>query len=480
MVSRFQIEDMVAQDASGVVFRALDSETGLLVAVRRFFPFGVNGGGLSADEQADYNVAVGRLRDIKHPAMRAIICGGCDPVDGMPFIATEWIEGSAIQTYLEQGPLSPAETIHMVSQVLEVCEEISQVFGQEAVWVETDVHTIIVGAEGSGRGVTFWMSPLKWLGKNDGQRGLDAIVSLTEDAMGWRGMSVLDHEGDGLGGWLKWLRATARRATLPEAREMLLGIASTAPRTPVKRAVKHAVRPTTQTTTIKPVKRKSSLPFLAGGIAALVAISLGGWAMIRWNNPRLPVMPSVEPLEVADKTPVSKERPTKARSQEKKDTASAPSLVEESQPRKQKRTTEQINRDAAEMLVSAQKADAESAIKTAARNAEIASREGVFTVEDSELLLTMGGKEVTIQGTLTGFKYSNSKATQYLVFSNDPAPGEIRGSVWLQTAPAEIKEDQLSSLKGKKISLRGKIKVENFGKTPMISIQSRDVIQEIK
>jgi hypothetical protein len=289
-------------------------------------------------------------------------------------------------------------------------------------------------------------------------------------------MSAIDHEGSGLGGWLKWLRTTTKKATLSEARETLLEITNTALSTPVKRAVKQA----TQTTAIKPLKRKSSLPFLAGGIAALAAISLGGWALIRWNNSRLLVMPSIELLEVVDKKPVSKTRSATARTQEEEGTVSAPSLVQESQPRTQKRTTEQINRDAAEMLVTAQKANAELAIKTAARDAEIASRNGVFKVEDSELLLAMSGKEVTIQGTLKGFKYSNTKATQYLVFSDDPAPGEIRGSVLLRTAPAELREDQLSSLKGKKISLRGKIRIEEFGKTPAISIQSRDVIQEIK
>jgi hypothetical protein len=467
---------MVAQDASGVVFRALDSETGLWVAVRRFFPFGVNGGGLSADEQADYNVAVERLKDIKHPAMRAIICGGCDPVDGMPFVATEWIEGSAVQSYLEQGTLSAAETIHMISQALEVCDKISQVFGQEAVWVETDVHTIIVGAEGSGRGVTFWMSPLKWLGKNDGQHGLDAIVSLTEDAMKWRGKVVLDHEGGGLGGWLKWLRSTARKTTISQAREMLLGISSTTAPTPVKRAV----RPAKQAAAIKPPKRKSSVPFLLCGITALAAISLGGWALIRWNNSRLWVMPSTETLEEAESKPVTNKKTAKVLSQEEETVANEPVLPHESPPRLKKRTAEQISQDAAEMLVSARKADEETALKTAARHAEIASRNGVFTVEDSELLLTMGGVEVTLEGTLKDFKYSTSKATQYLVFSDGPATGEIRGSVLLRTAPAELKEDQLSSLKGKKISLRGKIRIDNFGKNPVIPIQSRDAIQEIK
>ena len=167
----------MTQDASGVVFRALDTETGLPVAVRRFFPFGVNGGGLSVEEQADYNVAVGQLAGISHPAMRSIIAGGCDPVDGMPFIATEWVEGTPLQTFLERGPLAPAEATHLLSLAIDVCGQISQALGEEAVWVETDVHTIIVGAEENGRGITFWISPLKWLGKSDGQRGLGSLAA---------------------------------------------------------------------------------------------------------------------------------------------------------------------------------------------------------------------------------------------------------------------------------------------------------------
>jgi hypothetical protein len=476
MVSRFQIEDMVAQDISGVVFRAMDLETGLPVAVRRFFPFGVNGGGLSQDEQIDYDTAVGRLMDIRHPAMRAIIYGGCDPVDGMPFIATEWIEGSAIQIYLGRAPLSAAETIHLVSQALEVCERISEVFGREAVWVETDVHTIIVGAEGSGRGVTFWMSPLKWLGKTDGQRGLDAIVTLTEDVMGWTGKTILDSDGGGLGGWLKWLRSSARKATLVEARERLLGISNLANPAPVKRAVRQAAPPAR----IKPPKRKSNLAFVFGGIAALVLISTGGWALIRWNNARLGVIPAMEPVEIVEAKPTPPKRSSKTPPKEEKPDELASTSTRDPQPRLTRRTPEQISQAAADLLVSAQQADRSKAAASAARDAEIASRNGIFTPEDSELLLAMSGEEVTVRGILRGFKYSNSRATQYLVFSDNPATGEIRGSVLLRTAPAGIKEDQLSSLKGKEISLRGKIRIENFGKTPVISIQSRDVIQEIK
>lgn len=466
MVSRFQIEDMMTQDASGVVFRALDTETNQPVAVRRFFPFGVNGGGLSEDEQADYGIAVARLEDIRHPAMRAIIDGGCDPVDGMPFIATEWIEGVPLQSLIERAPLSAAETVYLITQALEVCEQISQVFGQEAVWVEMDVHTIIVGVEASGRGTTFWISPLKWLGKNDGQRGLEAIVSLTEDVMGWRGKNILDAEGGGLGGWLKWLRGVARKTTLAEARERLAGVGASATAATSSAPVKKLLPPA-RVIASKPQKRRSGVPVFVLGSLALAALAMGGWGLIRWNNARLPGMPedtvvqAVEPESAAVNLP---QPPPPVIRGEPVLTEPAPP---ESAPRPQRRTAEQASQEAAALLASA-----------AAKDAVIAARNGVFRVEDSAMLFAQAGNEVTLEGTLKDFRYSKKETSLYLVFSDNPATGEVRGSVLLKSAPADLKEDSLSGLKGKKITLRGKVRIENFGKSPVISIKSRSAIRE--
>ena len=71
-----------------------------LLPVRR------GGGGLLEEEQAAYNIAVGRLAGLQHPALRAVVCGGCDPVDGIPFIATEWIEGTAAGADRPAAPLA--------------------------------------------------------------------------------------------------------------------------------------------------------------------------------------------------------------------------------------------------------------------------------------------------------------------------------------------------------------------------------------
>jgi hypothetical protein len=135
---RFQIEDLIIQDASGVVFRALDTETGRTVALRRFFPFGAHGGGLLDDEQTAYNIALDRLAGLNHPRCARSICGGCDPVDGIPFIATEWIEGDLLEPVLQRGPLPTEAAVELITQALEVCELLSHVLAEEAVWVETD------------------------------------------------------------------------------------------------------------------------------------------------------------------------------------------------------------------------------------------------------------------------------------------------------------------------------------------------------
>ncbi len=275
MIQRFQIEDLVTQDSSGVVFRALDTETNNAVAVRRFFPFGADGGGLHEDEQTAYHIAVERLASIRHPALRAVICGGCDPVDGMPYLATEWIEGPRLESIIGRGPLDPVAIANLLTQALEVCELLSEVLAEEAVWVETSLQSIVVGAEGTGRGVTFRIAPLKWLGKNDGQRGLESLITLTEEIMGWMGKSVSDQAGHGLGGWLKWLRGNARTTTLHEAREMLAAAIGVEPPVPAKIRAHHHVAASQWVPAKK--KKASRLPIVIGAAVTLVAIAAVGY-----------------------------------------------------------------------------------------------------------------------------------------------------------------------------------------------------------
>ena len=476
MSQRFQIEDLVIQDSSGVVFRAVDSETQQIVAVRRFFPFGANGGGLDAAEQGAYEIAVTRLAGIAHPALRGVICGDCDPVDGMPFIVTEWVEGTRLQSILERGPLAPAEAVKLLTRALDVCGLLSEVLAEEAVWVETELQSIIVGAESTARGFTFSIAPLKWLGKNDGQRGLESIVTLTEEILDWRGKIVSDQAANGLGGWLKWLRRSAKTTTLHEAREKLAAAIGVGPPLPVRNLVRQATRPLVVTK--RPPKKKSRLPLVTISLGVLLAISLCGWALIQRNQSLNTLPPPAAALVVTPSEIYPP--PIIARAPEPNEPipAAPPAVVTETIPGESRQ--DRASRVAAEMTAAAARAGEDSAANAARIATAFKERGGILTIADQELLLAQKGREVTLEGTLQAISHSSSKATMYLLFSKNPATTEARVSVLLKNAPADLAEDPLAPLIGRKIRVKGKVRIENFGKRPEILIKTRAAIQEVR
>lgn len=389
-----------------MVFRALDTQTGRPVAVRRFFPFGAQGGGLLEDEQTAYNIALGRLAGLHHSALRAVISGGCDPVDGMPFIATEWIEGDVLGPILKRGPLPAEATVELLTQALEVCELLSDVLAEEAVWVETDPETIVLGNSESGRGFTFWISPLKWLGGDQQARGLDSIIVLTERVMHWQGMVVNDQAGRGLGAWLNWLRG-AENTNLREIRENLAAAIGAEPPPAAKKLVAQATRP--------PARKSSKAAVSAGLGLALILTGLSGWLITR--NPAISATPEPD----APQTGVS-----------------------------------EINQRAEELRAQAEQADKARQDLLAAQHAALEQQGGVFFIGQSDLLALQKGQTARFGGRLEKIEASNSGATLYLYFSKEPAAHEARGAVVLKNAP-DLDRPALEALIGREIRLTGKV-----------------------
>jgi hypothetical protein len=219
-MSRFEIEDIVSQDKRGIVFRAHDLERGHTVALRRFFPFGQDGGGLMEDEADAFRIAAQRLLGVSHPSLRSVFSGAVDPIDEMPYIVAEWVDGAKLDDVLAGENLDPRLIIQLLRLALEVSLSLSEILQEEAVWVETETNSIFVGSEESGKGYVFWLSPFKWLGAEDGSRKLAAIVELGEHLAGWKGKLIGDKAGHGLGGWLKWMK-TNPDASLAQALESL-------------------------------------------------------------------------------------------------------------------------------------------------------------------------------------------------------------------------------------------------------------------
>jgi len=301
VIQRFTLQDLVAQNESGVFYHAMDTTTAQDVGIRRFCPFGHDGGGLDAEEQTAYAIAIDRLAGVRHPAMRSIICGGCDPIDQMPFIVTEWIEGFSLRSYTIHESLKPPDAILILTHALEVCEVLSEIFAEEAVWIETDLDSIIIGKEGSGRGATFWISPLKWLGgPQRHEPGLAGLIQLTEEIMHWSGVDVLDHAGGGLGAWLKWLRKASATATLGQAREMLSAAVGVEPPQSVKKLVRKATLPQKKLTKLPQKKPAFEWGWVVAVLVLLLCAAGAAWWLhsqgrLKLGWPLAPVETEVAP-----------------------------------------------------------------------------------------------------------------------------------------------------------------------------------------
>ena len=321
--SNYQLDHLIAKDDSGAVFRAFDIGRGELVAFRKFFPFGAAGGGLSKEAQAAFNGAIETLKQVRHPNLRSVLDGGLD-ADGMPYMVTEWIDGTSVQSFAERGKIDPGDFVNLVGKVLEVSELLSVALGKHGVWIETNLHMIGVGGPASGREIIFWITPMKWGGLEAAGGGLECLVGLIEDVMTWGGSAIPDHACNGLGGWLMWLRGVSSTTTLREARihlkesvrsepvperKIFLPLATRAPR-PIQMNRPVAVNRSASlnhmrqapSVRIVVVKNQQGLSSFASGLVALALLALAGWALILWNNSRMPT-PGGVVVTLKDVTP---------------------------------------------------------------------------------------------------------------------------------------------------------------------------------
>lgn len=474
MSQRFQIEDLVVQDNSGVVFRALDTQTGKQVALRRFFPFGGRGGGLDAEERIAYGVAVERFAGVSHPALRSVICGGCDPIDGMPFIATEWVEGMRLQTVIDRAPVAPDEAVKLLLQALEVCQFLSQSLKEQAVWIETDLQAIVIGAVGSGRETTFWVAPLRLLETRACLCTFGSIITLTEELTSWNGKTASEQVAVGLESWLKWLRGANPTTSLHEVREMLIsrvGKKSSAP-------TKHLVHQTARLVTVsKRQKESPKILRMALGFFTLLAVGFGGWVLVKKNDATLAkayveAAPAVKTaVLVADIPPVESPEQNNLEITTTSAETSGSVTTHSISP-------EQASLRAGELLLAQQNSERE----IHARRLEIQKRGGVFEVRDGKLLLEQKNAEVRLRGQVNDVQFSDKGkgATLYLEFANSDSRDGVRGFVMRKNLGGAMDLVALQKLVGKHILLRGKVGTPTSRTRPEIEIKDFDAIQEVK
>ncbi|MBB5352373.1 hypothetical protein HNR46_002618 [Haloferula luteola] len=326
MSERYEIQEILSQDHHGVVFQATDREEHRLVVVRRFFPFGPTGGGLQEEERAAYSIALRRLTEVTHPALRRVLDGGTDPVDGLPFLVTEWHEGTPLSKCLGQlqDPVGTAR--HLVQLALESSLLLSEVFQEEALWVETTPESIILAHDGSHPGVTFWICPTRWIGNSRMRQDLSPLLALTEEITGWAGHMVSDGAGKGLGAWVNALRKNPDYWSITAALHAL--------NSPYPPLVTPA--PPSPAPTVRPFQKRSSTPSQRWPWVFAATLALAAGVLVFLQLQRVEQDPPAHEPLAAPSAPTREAREIRpeqvaeeARNEPSRDPATAPSTVDD-------------------------------------------------------------------------------------------------------------------------------------------------------
>ncbi|MCW1885312.1 hypothetical protein OKA04_11275 [Luteolibacter flavescens] len=309
MTKRYEIEEMLSQDDRGVAFRGRDREEKRDVVLRRFFPNGRDGGGLQPEEQPAFLEAVEKLKALKLKELRKTLDGGCDPVDGIPFLVTEWVEGDTLGSFTRGKPLESGSVKDIVEVALKASIQISGVLGHEILWVGCGEESIVVPE--SGRGITFWVSPLASLNT----RGLVPLAELAERLLGGEGRPVQhDATSNDLAGWIQRIRANPQGWSLTQALDALQNpvpytAPAPAPVTPTQRAPMAATKQgavATKQAMASPrnaPKQTVIWPWVSASI--LFCLLLAGGGVMAWKKGKFDSL-----LAKVDVAPAKKSQPT--------------------------------------------------------------------------------------------------------------------------------------------------------------------------
>lgn len=505
MKDRYEIEDMVVQDESGVTFRARDRKADQAVSLRRFFP-AESGGGFEGEEVEAFAGTVEALKQLRHPSLCGVLDGGVDEVDGIPYLVTEWAEGERLSEMLENGPLAPEQAVAVAGQALEVLEALRANFGDGAGWLEMEAVSVLVNAES---GVcSFMICPLQVLGVAPREGGVKGLGYLLDAAMGWNGRVVPPAAAAGLGGWVR--HAKDGSWSVQQAYNELVKIRSvwTGEEVPEEAAVPQMqvnrpvgagapgqvagqvagqVKAPSQALVAPTMVYSASGQSSGGKAAAMVffgVLLLGGGVWLGmakpWEEKVVQEGPKVvvlergtgKRLETTVETPTEKpaEKPAEGAVAKVEPKGEPEPVANTPRPADGKKETpqERIDRIARETT---EKMGIEEGEEPKPKKMP-----EVFGADDGGAIRQWMGAHVTLEAELFRIRDSRSGKTRYLEFSDDIGKDVVAVRCW----PNEDFElGGLEALVGKKLRFKGKAEEERGTGRIVVHLEERGQIEEV-
>ena len=420
MKQRFQIEDMMSQGHQGVAFRATDAETGQTVTLRRYFPFGRGYGGLDAASRKVYENSLNDLCSVRHESLAAVVGGGCDDVDGFPFIASEWIDGQTIEVLHARAALGVDDVLKLLLAAIDASLWLSQKFGLESLWVETELATIVRRNSNKAHDYVFSISPFKWLGISNSNDDPVALSGLAAHLLHGLPHDNRDAKFSGILRWIEWLRAAPQPASLAQARGKLLQLTQAA-HAPVRRSA--PPQPKAKISTTRKPKRPIRAMLWVNLFLAFGTIAFGGYA-----------------YQV-----------------------------------KQSRADAKISRVHSKAVKSDAKKTSAAKTKPKPRTEIAAISSEVIPWDNRSKLMEQVRRQVTVEGPAGRVDQSKSGKTFYLVFHGGEKPESSRVGIRLGKGSVDKMKSELSAFIGKRIRASGEVKKEMQGNLSSPAVMINDV-----
>ncbi|MFM2220574.1 MAG: hypothetical protein RLZZ553_322 [Verrucomicrobiota bacterium] len=454
--TRFQIEEMLSQDAHGAVFLAMDGESGREVILQRFFPFGVGEVGLNLEERAAYDLAIQSMMQLDHLNLRAVIEGGSDAVDGMPFVVTEARRGLSLREYSAHSPLTVEQGRILVESALQLMLWLEQRIGHSVEWLALHPGDVEVNDEGNV--YRFCVDPMKWLGLRQGPGAVKELVQLAEDSLGWTGRVVTGSTAGLLSGWLRM--AKSRNLTVEEALVVLrdgqlsdphIAVVDTSSVFPP--APHRAQVPASYPSPVMLAKTGgNAIWYILGSLLFFAVMALGGFVWVRHHHSKM-----------SSSTILSQEKKKSSKSKER-GLSSNKISKEQGSPATD---DEENKRQNAEKLARQLQGDFDPAYSDPenTKSSEIQNADQSAEYEPSHIrgIRMQLGKEIYMTQKVTSVRLSGSGKSLYLEFDGDGiAANRACGRYLTNLGVAGMSVSDLGYLKGKKVRILGKV-VEEFG-----------------
>lgn len=475
MHRNLQIQDIVSQDDDEVVFCAIDEASGKTVWLYRFFPFGRGGRGLRDEERRAYETVVQALLDVSHPALCQVVAGGVDPVDGVPFVAIERVAGVSLDERLQQGWMRPSVVIAMMETALEVGAVLSRALGRDGLWVEMLGSAVVWTDPGEGNLPMFRISPLCCLWTGNDWQFTRVLAGVTEAVLGWQGGRIYDQDGEGLGAWVKWLRAHPV-ATIAGVREALAVATRRSVPLPPPGSNNPAPRPVVAV--IAKPRRRSKLPRALAVACLVLAAASGGWWALQhfpWKS-RLAGMTRVAGKATAAKSRESKTLPSAV--------AAQPMTVPATPPDANADVRTPVPNRHEPAAANAGDSAKERPLRRAERPPATGSGAGVLDVTEVEAIMARFHSEVTMEGELVRVSLSGNRKIWYLEFSRGQPADAARAFLPVQGDDPAKDLEQVQSLVGKRIRVRGMVDGEIVGpqkvRRPKVLMKGREALEVVE